>query len=328
MGMTYTGFPRWNALEAQSQHTTSPEFDGLVFTHVHRLADSREVRGLGYCRDLPDIRDLTPDTITDYHEQDKDAQGAFKHIRQLAVSEAKLPEKHLDNKEFCSPVEDQGDLGSCTANACIGMIEYMQRRASNEHVDASRLFLYKVTRKLLGWTGDTGAYLRTTMKALVLFGAPPEKWWPYNIRTYEKEPDSFLYQFASNYRAVRYFRLDPPGIQTSELLDRIKRAISAGYVTMFGFTVYSSLSNDADIPYPSVHDKVSGGHAILAVGFDDKHKNKNAKSGALLIRNSWGTSWGDGGYGWLPYEYVLKGLATDFWTCTKLDWVNTKQFGK
>jgi len=96
---------------------------------------------------------------------------------------------------------------------------------------------------------------------------------------------------------------------------------------MFGFTVYSSLSNDADIPYPSVHDKVSGGHAILAVGYDDKHKNKNAKPGALLIRNSWGTSWGDGGYGWLPYEYALKGLASDFWACTKLDWVNTKQFG-
>jgi len=219
MNEPYMSFPRWDVRGSLPQRAVQSEFEDSVFTYVHRLADSRETRGLGYCRDLPDIRDLTPDTITDYHEHDKDAQGAFKHIRQFAVSETKLPEKHLDNKKFCSPVEDQGQLGSCTANACIGMIEYMQRRASDEHVDASRLFLYKVTRKLLGWTGDTGAYLRTTMKALVLFGAPPEKWWPYNVRTYEKEPDSFLYQFASNYRAVRYFRLDPPGIQTSELLD-------------------------------------------------------------------------------------------------------------
>lgn len=90
---------------------------------------------------------------------------------------------------------------------------------------------------------------------------------------------------------------------------------------MFGFPVYSSLGTEPDIPYPDPRDSLSGGHAVLAVGYDDHHQCPNADEGALRIRNSWGTGWGDHGYGWLPYKYVREGLATDFWACFKLDWV-------
>ena len=104
---------------------------------------------------------------------------------------------------------------------------------------------------------------------------------------------------------------------------------------MFGFTVFSSISGSGgtgEIPLPCPGEKVRGGHAVVAVGYDDKKKIKNplcgtATKGALLIRNSWGTSWGDGGYGWLPYDYVSKGLARDWWTLLKHEYPDTKQFG-
>ena len=104
---------------------------------------------------------------------------------------------------------------------------------------------------------------------------------------------------------------------------------------MFGFTVFSSISqawDDGKIPYPCRGERILGGHAVVAVGFNDEIEIKNMicrseTTGALLIRNSWGTGWGDRGYGWLPYEYVLKGLAIDWWSLLRNEWVDTKKFG-
>lgn len=250
----------------------------------------------------------------------------------------------MDLRTWCSPIEDQLALGSCTAQAGVGLIEYYERKAFGTHINASRLFLYKVTRNLLGWDGDYGAYMRTTMGAMALFGVPPEKYWPYTDRkapgssgerTFNEEPPAFLYAFADNFKAISYFRLDPTGTNVNTLLTRIKAYLSARMPAFFGFTVYSSINQagtTGEIPFPSSVDSAVGGHGIVAVGFDDakqitnKANNKKTK-GALLIRNSWGTGWGDKGYGWLPYDYVLKGLARDWWTLFKMDYVATKQFG-
>jgi C1A family cysteine protease len=297
--------------------------------------------GMGWLRDLPDYRDY------DFEKKDvTDAKKKFgqksikKMLTSLGVEGAKAapssPSDSVDLKAWCSPIENQLNLGSCTAHAGVGLLEYFERRASGSHVDASRLFLYKVTRNLLGWTGDTGAYLRTTMAAMALLGAPPERFWPYVVADYENEPTAFVYSLADNFEAVSYYRLDPIGTQTTTLLARIKRYLQARLPSMFGFRVYSSYtqgSKTGKIPFPYRGDQPVGGHAVVAVGYDDNKKIKHAArgaptyKGALLIRNSWGTSWGDNGYGWLPYEYVLKGLAVDWWSLIRTEWVDTKRFG-
>ena len=275
-------------------------------------------RGMGWLPDWPDIRDYTAE-----HE-------AIAPL--LARAHLRLPKKKLppsaDLREWCPPVEDQGQLGSCTANAGVALVEYFERRAFGRHVDASRLFLYKATRNLLNLKGDTGAYLRTTMGALVLFGVPPEKFWPYEEKDVEKEPPAFCYAFAANYHTMSYFSLDPPGTKPAELIERIKTYVAGGVPSMFGFTVYNSIDQAGaagEIPFPGVKEKVSGGHAIVAVGYDDAKKIRNREKGAketvgaFLIRNSWGEGWGDKGYGWLPYDYAGAGLAADWWTLIKAE---------
>jgi C1A family cysteine protease len=232
-------------------------------------------------------------------------------------------------RRWCSPIEDQGQLGSCTANAGVALLEYYQRRAFGKHLDGSRLFLYKTTRNLLGWLGDTGAFLRTTMKAMVLFGVPPEQHWPYVIADFENEPPAFCYAFAQNYKTIRFYRHDPPNTQTTQVLESVKRHLAAGLPAMFGFSVYSSMpglgAGTGEIPFPKAGDTLTGGHAVLAVGYDDARKVGRDR-GALLIRNSWGPTWGDAGYGWLPYKYVEAGLAVDFWSLVRAEFVDTDLF--
>ncbi|CBE67953.1 MAG: cysteine protease [Candidatus Methylomirabilis oxygeniifera] len=302
------------------------------------MAETNERRGMGWLPDYPSFRDHTVD-LDELPQRLKDVgqrESVKAMLKKVGVAAPlKAPPASVDLRAWCSAIEDQGALGSCTANAGVGIVEYFEYRAFGRHLDASRLFLYKATRNLMHLTGDTGAFLRTTMGALVLFGVPPEEYWLYTVADFDKEPTAFCYAFAQNYQAIQYYRLDPPGTSKPTLLTRIKTNLAGGLPSMFGFTVYTSISQAAGngkIPFPTAGEKVAGGHAIVAVGYDDALKIKNtnpggaATTGALLIRNSWGTGWGDQGYGWLPYDYVLKGLAVDWWSLLKNEWIDTGAF--
>jgi C1A family cysteine protease len=275
---------------------------------------------MGWKRDLPDFRD--------YSSEAPEVKSLLAKSKALQTA-IKAPVSSVDLRQWCSPIEDQGDLGSCTANAGVGLLEYYQRRAFDKYLDGSRLFLYKATRNLMKCVGDEGAYLRDTMKAMALFGIPPEEYWPYQTADFDIEPPAFCYAFAENYKAIRYYRLDLPGVLSQQVLKNIKENLAAGLPCMFGFSVYSSFPGVGDgtgeIPYPKPGDRFLGGHAVVVVGYDDAKKIGKVK-GALLIRNSWGTEWGDHGYGWLPYAYVEKGLAVDFWSLVQADFVDTDLF--
>jgi len=297
----------------------------IVRARPAAVIEEREPVGMGWLRDLPDFRDYT-----DEHET---IQPQLESIG-IADPKAVTVPAAIDLRAWCSPVENQGSLGSCTANAAVGLVEYMERRAYGRYIDASRLFLYKATRDLLHWTGDTGAYLRSTMGALALFGVPPEEYWPYQIAAFDQEPSAFCYSFAQNYQAISYYRLDPPGITPAALLTRIKANLVAGLPSIYGFTVYSSIvqaGTSGHIPYPGPGEKVLGGHAMVVIGYDDNLQITNTNTGttskgALLVRNSWGTGWGDHGYGALPYDYVMNRLAVDFWSMIKQEWTDTGAF--
>ncbi|MFX0197476.1 MAG: C1 family peptidase [Candidatus Hodarchaeota archaeon] len=287
--------------------------------------------GTGWLPPLPDLRDFT--------DAEPEIAEMAKKLGLPKGEEMKAPPEKVDLRDWCSPVENQKSLGSCTAHAAVGIVEYFQRRAFGKHIEGSRLFVYKATRNLMQVTGDTGAWLRNAMGALRLCGVPDEKYWPYTDAkpAFDNEPPNFVYAVADNYEALRYFCHDPLGanVPGRAVLASFKKYLVAGIPSMFGFWGFPSFSwcdVKGGIPYPCPGERAQWGHAVVAVGYDDRKKIKNTKcnkttTGALLIRNSWGTTWGDQGYGWLPYDYVVNKLALDLWSLLSMEWVDTKQFG-
>lgn len=291
------------------------------------LPENTGTFGTGWLPPMPDLRDYSVE-----HEKIK-GLGKKLGIRDETTT---IPES-VNLRPWCSPVENQLSIGSCTAHATVGMVEYLQKRAHGKYIDGSRLFLYKATRNLMKVTGDTGGWLRNAMGALALCGVPDEKYWPYVVEDFDKEPPAFVYAVADNFEALSYFCHDPQGanVAPTTVLQTVKQYLAAGLPSVFGiwgFPSFGSSTVKGDIPYPSPGERAQWGHAIVAMGYDDHRKITNTQSnketvGALLIRNSWGEGWGEYGYGWLPYDYVLSKYAMDFWSLAEQGWVDTKQFG-
>lgn len=276
----------------------------------------------GWLPDVPDHRDIP--------------------FRAIFRVPAKAPSR-ADLRQYCSPVEQQGKLGSCTANALVGALEFLELRkdgleqarplqsnrqrekstiatsprngasghlapgadVENSYADLSRLFVYYNERAAAGTTQtDSGAMLRTGIKTLKKFGVCREKKWPYIVSRFRQQPPSACYTEASAHQVTAYQRLNT--------LEEMKACLAMGLPFVFGFSVYEHVMSDqvrksGVIRLPRRFERMLGGHAVMAAGYDDK-------KAMLIFRNSWGTDWGQSGYGLLPYAYLeSRELSDDFW---------------
>lgn len=218
----------------------------------------------------------------------------------------------VDLRSQCPSVYDQGNLGSCTAQAICFAYEFNQIRQHEESpFIPSRLFVYYNERDVDGNTNvDSGSSLRTASKVVASIGVCKEDEWPYNIDQFTEKPPEELYKEAMNHKSIRYKK-----VYQEE--DQLKHALRMNYPIVFGIAVYESFEgidtfHTGIVSMPKEDEKMVGGHAIALVGFDDEKKH-------FIFRNSWGTEWGENGYGYLPYEYVLnENLSSDFWIIEKV----------
>lgn len=302
--------------------------------------------GMGYHSDLADYRDYGWGLLDEFIKSMPKAKSSrVKNVAQRA-RKVKSAQFNLgdDPAHPLPPIENQGRTNSCTAQAAAGMLEYLYRWGTGDYNDFSRMFIYFNSRKLLGWSGDIGSYIRTTFQAMCLFGAPPESQWPFDLSLLDAEPLPYHYAYASNFKTLKYARLDSYRDSAGQvgLYDRVKRVIRSGFPVEFGFPVYSCIQklNHFVIPVPSETDGLLGGHAVLAVGYNDNvrynippkpgdaKRTPTKKRGALIIRNSWGPDWGDHGYAFLPRWYIDEGYASDFWTAYDEEWLKLSDFGR
>jgi C1A family cysteine protease len=260
---------------------------------------TRKIGGYGWKPDLPDQRDhsyAVPPGL----------------IAKISAS--------VDLRAQCPPVYDQGRIGSCTANAIAGALEFEMMKQGMTAYTPSRLFIYYNERSIEGTVGsDAGALIRDGIKSVGSQGDCPEDQWPYDDTPADPttgvfaagakaatQPPQACYDNAIEHKALNYQSID------RNLAD-MKGCLSSGYPFVFGFTVYPSfesadVARTGNVPMPGADEASIGGHAVLAVGYDDDESR-------FIVRNSWGTGWGDAGYFYMPYAYLLDdNLSDDFWT--------------
>lgn len=242
--------------------------------------------GLGWIPDTPDHRDL------------------YLALPPLTTS---LPTK-VDLREHDLPVFNQGRLGSCTGNAVAGAYAHNLKKQGKTVFTPSRLFIYYNARKYINTTDrDSGAVIRDAVKSVNVKGVCTETNWIYDISKFKNKPLRSCYKEAKDHQSITYSRLH-------RSIDSFKQCISEGLPFVFGFTVYDSfyskdVAKTGMMTWPTPTEKSHGGHAVMAVGYDD-----SLEGGRFIIRNSWGSEWGDKGYFYMPYDFIVNSnLTADFW---------------
>lgn len=253
------------------------------------MAISESLRNIrfGWRPELPDTRDHA-------------------YAAPLSVLRA-MPQK-VDLRPKTAPIVNQGGLGSCTANAIASAHLFAQKKQkAPQPFQPSRLFIYYNERAMEGSINeDAGAYIRDGFKSIAKQGVCPETMWAYVESKFATKPPKTAYTAAEAHQALRYMRIQ-------QTLGQLKGCLASGYPFVFGFTVYESFMEETVaqsglVPLPSGDDRAIGGHAVLAVGYDDATQQ-------FIVQNSWGTSWGDKGFCYMPYSYIADpDLADDIWT--------------
>lgn len=256
---------------------------------------NRKTIGYGWNPDLPDARDLR------YPAQVSKAE---------LVQRARLVlPPGLDMRAFVPIIFNQLSLGSCTGNSSAGAVLFeLKKQGVDLSYIASRLMLYYDARVIEQTTAtDAGAMLRDCMRTLHYRGTCDESEWPYDVTKFAVTPPSVCYESGLKHLVERYLRVDNTN------LTAMKECLATGFPFVFGFTVYDSFESDAVaqsgiVPMPGPDEGVVGGHATLAVGYDDPSER-------FIVANSWGTDWGQKGFFTIPYAYLTNpNLADDFWT--------------
>jgi C1A family cysteine protease len=251
----------------------------------------------GWKKDLPDPRDL-----------------------KFKISPTVIVPDKIDLSKPKFPIFDQGPLGSCTANATeyaylFSAIKQGSLKLTNLRWSPSRLFLYYNTRAMEGTiSSDSGASIRDTIKCIKTLGVCREELWPYNVDKFRIKPPVKAYSDGLNHQSVSYQSV-------AQRLNQLQACLAGGNPIVFGFMVYPSfetneVSRTGIVPLPTRQESPIGGHAVLAVGYDNATKR-------FKILNSWGKDWADRGYFYLPYEFITNPyLASDFWVIYTVEWNN------
>ncbi len=254
-------------------------------TRPRSAKTGRQIAGYGWLPDIPDSRD---------------------HLFGVSRPAPSGLPTSVDLRGQCSAVEDQGQLGSCTANALAGALEFLENKDQRPFQDLSRLFIYYNERVVEHTVKvDSGAMLRDGIKTLAASGVCTEAKWPYLINRFALKPAPACYADARKHKITSYQRLLS--------LDDMRACLAAGFPFVFGFTVYESfessqVAQSGVVPMPRPTERTLGGHAVMAAGYDDNKKK-------FIVRNSWGPAWGLSGYFMMPYAYLEnRNLSDDFWT--------------
>lgn len=247
-----------------------------------------KIKGYGWIPDFPDNRD---------------------HLYAAPAPFLEMLPPKVDLRPKCpKTVYDQLALGSCTSNAIAAAIQFDRRkqRLSPDFIP-SRLFIYYNERVIEGTVpSDNGATIRDGIKSVATLGDCPEATWPYDIRKFAVKPPPAAFKEAIKYKAVQYQRV----VRNQ---NQMKGCLASGFPFVFGFSVYdgfesAAMAKTGVLEMPAPGETLRGGHAVLAVGYDDASRK-------FIVRNSWGPKWGMGGYFTIPYAYLLDdGLSDDFWT--------------